>query len=76
MFRRRWLLILVVALMPLSSCSTECDSCDSDDDCDSGQMCVTFRDAQGNPLSEKRCGSGEGTTQCRTLGNRQDPAAR
>ena len=40
MFRRRWLLILVVALMPLSSCTSggECDRCDSDDDCNSGPV--------------------------------------
>ena len=69
MFRRRWLLILLIALMPLGSCSDggECDECDSDEDCNSGFMCVQFRDEQGNPIEQKRCGSGVGGTQCRTF---------
>jgi hypothetical protein len=69
MFRRRWPLILVLALMPWAGCTNggECDRCDSDDDCKTDLICVTFRDAQGNPLAEKRCGSGDGATQCRTL---------
>ena len=63
MFRRRWLLLLVLVLMPLSSCTSggECDRCDSDDDCNSGFMCVSFEDGS------RRCGSGEGTTTCRTF---------
>ena len=69
MFRRRWLLILLIALMPLGSCSDggECDECTSDGDCNSGFVCVQFRDDQGNPIEQKRCGSGEGATQCRTF---------
>lgn len=63
MFRRRWPLILVLALMPLASCTSggECDRCDSDDDCKSGFKCVNFEDGS------KRCGSGEGATTCRTF---------
>jgi hypothetical protein len=67
MLRRRWPLILVLALMPWIGCSKECDRCDSDDDCSPEFICVTFQDEQGNPLAEKRCGSGDGATQCRTL---------
>jgi hypothetical protein len=72
MFRRRWLLILLIALMPLGSCSDggECDECDSDDDCNSGLFCVTFNNGS------KRCGSGQGSTQCTTVGARPSPAAR
>jgi hypothetical protein len=69
MFRRRWLLLLVLVLMPLSSCSSggECDECDSDDDCNSGYVCVQFRDDNGNPIEQKRCGTGEGRVTCRVL---------
>jgi hypothetical protein len=65
MFRRRWLLVALIALMPLVSCSDggECDTCDSDDDCSNGLMCVTFDNGS------RRCGSGQGVTQCRTFGN-------
>lgn len=63
MFRRRWPLILVLALMPWMGCSNggECDRCDSDDDCNADLICVTFNDGS------RRCGSGEGATQCRTF---------
>jgi hypothetical protein len=69
MFRRRWLLCLVLAVMPLAGCTSgdDCDRCDSDDDCRQGFVCSQFRDRQGNLLEQKRCGSGDGSTICRPL---------
>jgi hypothetical protein len=67
MFRRRWLLLLVLVLSPLAGCSKdgECDRCNSDEDCKAGLICSQFRDQRGNLLEQKRCGSGRGATQCR-----------
>ena len=65
MFRRRWLLLLVLVLSPLFSCSPECDTCDSDDDCETGYVCAQFRDENGNLIEQKRCGLGDGTVTCR-----------
>jgi hypothetical protein len=56
-------LLLLVAL-PLVGCSRqgeECDTCTSDDDCNGGLVCTTFSDGS------HRCGSGVGSTTCRTM---------
>lgn len=57
------LILAVLFALPLLSCSDggECDSCSSDDDCNQGLTCRRFTDGS------QRCGSGEGTTQCRTF---------
>ena len=67
MFRRRWLLYLAFVLLPFSGCDKdgECDRCNSDEDCKAGLVCSRFRDRDGNLLEQKRCGSGDGATQCR-----------
>ena len=57
----RLILVLLCALPMLSCGGPDCDKCDSDDDCSQGTLCVRFDDGS------MRCGSGEGTTQCRTL---------
>jgi hypothetical protein len=70
MFRRRfWPVAVLALLLPIVSCDNggECDKCDSDDDCSSGFICVTFRDENGNPLQQKRCGAGNGSVTCRTF---------
>lgn len=61
MLRCRWLLLLVLALLPLSGCTKgdECDRCDSDEDCKDGLFCTDFSDGS------RRCGSGEGASVCR-----------
>ena len=63
MRRSRWMLVLALAAMPLFGCSNgdECDKCSSDDDCKEGLVCSEFSDGS------KRCGSGIGVTQCRTV---------
>ena len=57
------LILVVLCALPMLSCSDggECDKCTSDDNCNSGLVCVRFGDGS------TRCGSGEGTTQCRVL---------
>ena len=62
MRRRRAILILLMAALPVLACSSgdECDTCDSDDDCQDGLVCSTFGDGS------RRCGSGLGATTCRT----------
>lgn len=59
----RWTLVLALSALPLLGCSSgdECDRCDSDDDCKDGFVCAEFSDGS------RRCGSGEGTTTCRTV---------
>jgi hypothetical protein len=61
MFRRRWLLCLVLAVMPLAGCTKgdECDRCETDEDCRDGFFCTNFSD------ESQRCGSGQGATTCR-----------
>lgn len=62
MRRRRAILILLLAALPVLGCTSggECDRCDTDADCKDGLVCATFNDGS------KRCGSGLGATQCRT----------
>jgi hypothetical protein len=58
------LVLVVLCALPMLSCSDggECDKCSSDADCTKGGLvCVRFQDGS------QRCGSGEGTTQCRVL---------
>jgi hypothetical protein len=55
--------LLVLLTLPLGSCGSsgdECDTCSSDDDCNSGLVCSKFSDGS------QRCGSGLGATNCRT----------
>ena len=61
MNRPRWLLVLVLALMPIVSCTKgdECDTCTTDEDCQEGFLCSDFSDGS------QRCGSGVGGTNCR-----------
>jgi hypothetical protein len=61
MRQSRWLLLLVLALLPFSGCTkgNECDRCSSDQDCKEGFLCTSFSDGS------KRCGSGLGATTCR-----------
>jgi hypothetical protein len=61
MNRPRWLLVLVLALMPIVSCTkgNECDTCTTDEDCQEGFLCSDFSDGS------QRCGSGVGGTNCR-----------
>jgi hypothetical protein len=56
-----WISCLVLAALPALSCGSggECDTCSADSDCNSGRLCVKFDDGS------MRCGSGQGTTQCR-----------
>jgi hypothetical protein len=63
MRRSRLLLVLALCLLPLLGCGSggECDKCSSDSDCNQGLVCSSFSDGS------KRCGSGEGVTQCRKL---------
>jgi hypothetical protein len=62
--RKAWsagLLILVLLAVPLVACSNggECETCTSDDDCQTGFVCSTFSDGS------QRCGSGVGASSCR-----------
>ena len=61
MTRPRWLLVLVLALMPIVSCTkgNDCDTCETDADCQEGFLCSDFSDGS------QRCGSGVGGTNCR-----------
>ena len=57
------LALLLLLALPFAGCGSggdECDPCSSDDDCTAGLVCSTFSDGS------KRCGSGAGTTSCRT----------
>jgi len=62
MLRSARILLLVLATLPLLGCASgdECDTCDSDADCQGGLVCVGFED------NSRRCGSGIGATTCRT----------
>jgi len=48
----RWMLLLLLAAMPLAGCGSNknsaCESCTNVDDCESGLTCQQFRDANGN----------------------------
>lgn len=57
---RRLFLLLLLAI-PLVGCSNgdECDTCTSDDDCQTGFVCTSFSDGS------QRCGSGVGASSCR-----------
>jgi hypothetical protein len=58
----RWLLVLTLLLaLPLAACNSgdECDTCSSDDDCQTGFVCSTFSDGS------TRCGTGVGASTCR-----------
>ena len=61
MRRSRWLIAVVLALMPIVSCTkgNECDRCESNEDCQEGFTCSQFSDGS------RRCGSGFGDTTCR-----------
>jgi hypothetical protein len=60
MRRSRFLLAVVLALLPVVSCTrgNECDRCETDDDCQDGLVCSEFSDGS------RRCGTG-GATTCR-----------
>ena len=60
MRRSRLLLVAVLALLPIVSCTrgNECDRCETDDDCQDGLVCSDFSDGS------TRCGTG-GATTCR-----------
>jgi hypothetical protein len=60
MKRRRVFLIVLMAALPVLGCSSECDTCTEDSDCEEGLVCTTFNDGS------RRCGSGVGATSCRT----------
>jgi hypothetical protein len=59
----RWMLVLCLSALPILGCGSggECDRCDSDDDCKDGRVCSEFSDGS------RRCGTGDGTTQCRVI---------
>jgi hypothetical protein len=61
MRRSRWLIAVVLALMPLASCTQgdECDRCETDEDCQEGFLCSDFSDGS------RRCGTGVGGSTCR-----------
>ena len=60
MRRSRLLLAVLIALMPILSCTSggECDRCETDEDCQEGFLCSTFSDGS------LRCGTG-GASTCR-----------
>jgi hypothetical protein len=57
----RPLALAALLILPLVGCNNgdECDTCSSDDDCQSGLVCSTFSDGS------QRCGSGVGASSCR-----------
>ena len=61
MRRSRWLLVFVLAVLPLASCTkgNECDRCAADSDCQDGFVCSDFSDGS------QRCGTGVGGSSCR-----------
>jgi len=48
----RWMLLLILAAMPLAGCGSDrnsaCEPCTNVDDCESGLTCQQFSDASGN----------------------------
>ncbi len=48
----RWMLMLLLAAMPLAGCGSSknsaCEACTNVEDCESGLTCQQFRDASGN----------------------------
>ena len=61
MRRSRFLLVILLALLPIVSCTkgNECDRCQSDSDCQEGFLCSAFSDGS------QRCGTGVGGSTCR-----------
>jgi hypothetical protein len=62
MHRSLRLVLLSLLLALAAACGSnggECDTCSSDDDCQSGLVCTSFSDGS------RRCGSGVGATSCR-----------
>ena len=61
MTRFRWLVFVILTLVPFASCTkgNECDACSSDTDCKDGFVCSNFDDGS------RHCGTGTGATQCR-----------
>jgi hypothetical protein len=57
----RLLALTVFLALPLAACDSgdECDTCSSDDDCQTGFVCSTFSDGS------MRCGTGVGASTCR-----------
>ena len=57
----RLLATLVLLALPVVGCNSgdECETCTSDDDCQTGFVCSTFSDGS------QRCGSGVGSSSCR-----------
>lgn len=57
----RLLLLMILLVLPLAACNSgdECDTCSSDDDCQTGFVCSTFSDGS------MRCGTGVGASTCR-----------
>jgi hypothetical protein len=57
------LALLLLLALPLAGCGShgeECDTCTVDSDCKAPLVCTTFSDGS------HRCGSGVGSTTCRT----------
>ena len=48
----RWLLVALLAVMPLAGCGDDgnsaCEPCSNVDDCESGLTCQQFSDSSGN----------------------------
>ena len=48
----RWLLVVLLAVMPLAGCGDDgnsaCEPCTNVDDCESGLTCQQFQDQSGN----------------------------
>jgi len=57
----RLLVLTILLALPLAGCNNgdECDTCTSDDDCQTGFVCSTFSDGS------QRCGTGVGASTCK-----------
>jgi hypothetical protein len=57
----RFFLLMILLALPLAACNSgdECDTCSSDDDCQTGLVCSRFSDGS------MRCGTGVGASTCR-----------